>query len=58
MTVLGAVVFGGILALAVLWLLVTAPGATSIRRGANRSGPSMLEARSARPQRGPDFCPR
>ncbi|WP_428339559.1 hypothetical protein [Mycobacterium sp.] len=26
MTVLGAVVFGGILALGVLWLLVTAPG--------------------------------
>jgi hypothetical protein len=26
MTVLGAVVFGGFLALAVLWLLVTAPG--------------------------------
>jgi hypothetical protein len=26
MTVLGAVVFGGLLALGVLWLLVTAPG--------------------------------
>jgi len=26
MTVLGAVVFGGFLALGVLWLLVTAPG--------------------------------
>lgn len=26
MTVLGAVVFGGILTLGVLWLLVTAPG--------------------------------
>jgi hypothetical protein len=26
MTVLGAVVFGGFLAFAVLWLLVTAPG--------------------------------
>jgi len=26
MTVLGAVVFGGVLALGVLWLLVTAPG--------------------------------
>jgi hypothetical protein len=26
MTVLGAVVFGGILVLGVLWLLVTAPG--------------------------------
>jgi hypothetical protein len=26
MTVLGAVVFGGLLALGVLWLLITAPG--------------------------------
>jgi hypothetical protein len=31
MTVLGAVVFGGILALGVLWLLVTAPGSDADR---------------------------
>jgi hypothetical protein len=42
MTVLGAVVFGGFLALGVLWLLVTAPdsdtdGAWNQSRGTERS---------------------
>ena len=36
MTVLGAVVFGGLLALGVLWLLVTAPG-SDIDRAWNES---------------------
>lgn len=46
MTVLGAVVFGGILALGVLWLLVTAPSGDvewsdgySAPRQARRSAP-------------------
>ena len=41
MTVLGAVVFGGFLALGVLWLLVTAPG--------NDVDPTWSEARWTEP---------
>ncbi len=38
MTVLGAVVFGGFLALGVLWLLVTAPESDVDKRGINPHG--------------------
>ena len=49
MTVLGAVVFGGFLALGVLWLLVTAPDSESMGRGINPDGLRRSDSVSAAP---------
>jgi hypothetical protein len=47
MTVLGAVVFGGFLALGVLWLLVTAPGSDVDEGGAQSQWPERSNSVSA-----------
>ena len=47
MTVLGAVVFGGLLALGVLWLLVTAPGSDVDEAWAQSQWPARSNSTSA-----------
>jgi hypothetical protein len=53
MTVLGAVVFGGLLALGVLWLLVTAPG-SEVDEGWNQSSQWQERSNSANAAVGAD----
>jgi hypothetical protein len=49
MTVLGAVVFGGLLALGVLWLLVTAPGSDVDEAWGQSQWPGHANSVSAAP---------
>ncbi|WP_156751502.1 hypothetical protein [Mycobacterium sp. 1245111.1] len=48
MTVLGAVVFGGLLALGVLWLLVTAPASEVDQAWNDPQGAEHVDAATAR----------